>query len=359
MDRNLRVPLVTILIPCYNVERKVQRLFESILQQTYSNFELIVVNDGSTDNTESVIEEYEKLFKGRGCEFVYINQKNSGVAKACEVGLQYVRGEYLCWPDSDDFYRPCCVEMLLDFLQNNTSYNLVRCNADVFYEDNLHNSIGTLAGNGMRRFQEENLMRDYILENNVYFAPICYMMRFSAFKRINPQLFLCDSKAGQNYQMMLPLLYKGKCGYIDECLCCYMIYRNSHSHSSDYHLNYASRVRRVENKYECVRETLRHMHDTVGDLSEYETLAKQKLYAEKCLAAFDFGLKEDYCYFRPKVVCDYYINILRWPDKLRHIPLAFKIRYGIVRLKNIIKHQDKLFYYMQSAKTHLQKFKAS
>ncbi len=354
MDCNLSTPLVSILIPCYNVERKVQKLFDSILQQTYKNIELIVVNDGSTDNTESIIKEYEKIFLERGILYTYINQRNAGVAKACEAGLQYVRGDYLCWPDSDDFYRPRCVERLLNFLQNNISYDLVRCNADVFYEDNLNNSIGTLAGRDNNRFREENLMRDYILEDHVYFAPICYMMRFSAFKRANPLLSLCDSKAGQNYQMMLPLLYKGKCGYIDECLCCYMVYKNSHSHSYDFHLNYASRVKRIEYKYECVRETLRHMFITKDDLFEYETLATQKMLAEKCLAAFDFGLKKEYRALRSRVVYDYYNKKLSWPDKMHRIPFAFKIRYMTICMKNFIKHQDKLFFYMQSARTKLQ-----
>lgn len=353
MDCNIKKPLVSILIPCYNVEKKVYRLFDSILSQTYKHYELIVVNDGSLDNTEEVIFKYEKLYKKKGINFVYIKQENSGVARACEVGLKHVKGEYLCWPDSDDYYYPSCIYKMVSYLEQHSTCNLVRCDAEVYYENKMKTPIGTLSGHDVSRFREDNLMKDYILENKVWFAPICYMMRFHAFKKVNPNLYICNNRSGQNYQMMLPLLYKSSCGFIDECLCCYMVYKNSHSHKYDYNQSYEMRVKRIENKYECVYDTLKNMEMTSEDFSEYQSLAAQKLYAEKCLAAYDYGDKRKYFLFRKKINLDYYNNKLKLPDSIISIPIAFKLHFYMARLKQTIKNQDSLFYFIQLMKKHI------
>ncbi len=88
---------ISIIIPAYNVEGYVQRAIESALNQTIQDKEIIVVNDGSTDNTLHVLQKFSK-------DIIVIDKKNEGVSVARNVGLEKSQGEYICYLDADDFY---------------------------------------------------------------------------------------------------------------------------------------------------------------------------------------------------------------------------------------------------------------
>ena len=108
--------LISIVTPCYNGEKYVKRYFDSLLRQTYKNFEIIFINDGSKDKTEEIALAYKKIFEKQNIKFIYIFQDNAGQAAAVNNGLKYVNGDYLAWPDSDDFYEENALETLLEFL---------------------------------------------------------------------------------------------------------------------------------------------------------------------------------------------------------------------------------------------------
>jgi len=91
-------PLVSIVTPCYNCENHISRYLDSIIGQTYKNIELVLINDGSNDNTESIINSYTSKLKKRGIDLIYITQKNSGVSEALNTGLKHFSGDYR--PDS-------------------------------------------------------------------------------------------------------------------------------------------------------------------------------------------------------------------------------------------------------------------
>lgn len=90
---------VSIIVPIYNAEKYLSRCLDSLINQTYSNIEIICVNDGSTDDSLKIIEDYSKKFN----KIIIINQKNQGVSKARNVALQNVTGEYVMFIDSDDW----------------------------------------------------------------------------------------------------------------------------------------------------------------------------------------------------------------------------------------------------------------
>ena len=102
--------LVSIITPCYNVEKVVHRYLNSILSQTYKKIELILVNDGSTDKTEEILLSYKSIFESQGIIFKYIYQENKGLGGSINTGLKYFTGEYLCWPDPDDTLHPQSIE---------------------------------------------------------------------------------------------------------------------------------------------------------------------------------------------------------------------------------------------------------
>lgn len=100
--------LVSVIIPAYNVSDSIIRCLDSVYEQTYQNLEVIVVNDGSTDQTLSLVEEYGKTHEG----LVVIDQPNRGLSGARNSGLDVARGLFVFFLDSDDYLGPNEIEML-------------------------------------------------------------------------------------------------------------------------------------------------------------------------------------------------------------------------------------------------------
>lgn len=101
-------PKVSIIIPVYNVEKYIEQCLDSIINGTYKNIEIIVVNDGSSDNTEKIIKE-KYLTKIK-----YISKKNNGVAEARNVGIDNSTGDFLVFVDGDDWISSDCISNAVD-----------------------------------------------------------------------------------------------------------------------------------------------------------------------------------------------------------------------------------------------------
>lgn len=93
---------ISVIIPVYNTERYLPRCLDSVLSNTYDNLEVICINDGSTDNSINILDNY-KVSDER---VVVINQKNSGVSAARNAGINVATGEYIAFIDSDDWVHP-------------------------------------------------------------------------------------------------------------------------------------------------------------------------------------------------------------------------------------------------------------
>lgn len=104
------VPKVSIIVPVYNCENYISTCLESILNQTYSNNEIIIINDGSIDNSEQIIKKYIE----KDNRIIYLYQDNSGPSEARNKGIQTSTGEYLVFIDSDDTVHKKYIELLLN-----------------------------------------------------------------------------------------------------------------------------------------------------------------------------------------------------------------------------------------------------
>lgn len=125
--KNLRIPetdpLVSVIIPVYNRETTIARSINSVLNQTYTNLEVIVVDDGSTDNTLSVVNSIEDS------RIKIISQTNKGACVARNVGIDVSNGEYIAFQDSDDEWHEDKLEKQVDILKNKIEYDIAFCNA--------------------------------------------------------------------------------------------------------------------------------------------------------------------------------------------------------------------------------------
>jgi len=128
ITNNNSSPLVTIIIPVYNGSNFLAEAIDSALAQTYKNFEIIVVNDGSTDNgkTENVAMSY-------GSKIRYYYKTNGGVSSALNFGIKKAKGDWISWLSHDDVYLPNKLDDQLDFIRNNPQSTFVYsdyCNSD-------------------------------------------------------------------------------------------------------------------------------------------------------------------------------------------------------------------------------------
>jgi len=121
---DLDTPLVSIIIPVYNVENYLNRCIDSILSQTYSNLEILLVNDGSTDGSDKLCEQLAIQDK----RINVIHQLNSGSSIARNKGLEVARGEYICFVDSDDWIELNMIEIMLTSALK-TGLKLIECSS--------------------------------------------------------------------------------------------------------------------------------------------------------------------------------------------------------------------------------------
>lgn len=88
-------PLVSIMTPCYNGEKFVGRYLDSVLAQTYDNIEVVLIDDGSTDNTAPIVKSYIPKFESKGYKLIYVYQENSGAASAINKAMPLVTGDFI------------------------------------------------------------------------------------------------------------------------------------------------------------------------------------------------------------------------------------------------------------------------
>lgn len=107
--------LISVIVPVYNVEKYLRVCLESLLKQTYKDLEVIMINDGSTDTSGKICDEYAEKYEN----FMVIHKKNSGLGMARNTGLKHISGDYVTFLDSDDYLDQECIEILHKMLVKN------------------------------------------------------------------------------------------------------------------------------------------------------------------------------------------------------------------------------------------------
>lgn len=126
--------LISIIVPVYNCEKYLSKCIESILQQTYTDFELILINDGSQDLSLSICEKYQEVDN----RIIVLSHDNCGVAKTRQIGVEVSKGNYITFIDSDDYIEKDFLERLLSELCKANS-DIVCCN--VYYRGDISEDI--------------------------------------------------------------------------------------------------------------------------------------------------------------------------------------------------------------------------
>ncbi len=234
--------LVSVIIPSYNHENYVQECIQSIIEQTYKNIELIVIDDGSKDNTWQKIQEMKTICEERFARIHFETKENEGTCKTLNKLISLAKGEFIYLIASDDKAKPQAIEKEIQFLYNNTDYVLavgdnefINSSSQRIGWDKHHNSVelseaeyktfGEALQNEIKNidFNSPNfgLYEKFVTNNHV---PNGYLIRKSALDQIGnftPEAPLED------WWLHLQLSKIGKYKYIDEILFSYRWHDNN------------------------------------------------------------------------------------------------------------------------------------
>ncbi|MGI4022331.1 MAG: glycosyltransferase family 2 protein [Janthinobacterium lividum] len=176
----LNTPLVSVIIPCYNYGKFLSEALDSVLSQTYTNWECIVVNDGSTDNSEIIGKKYEN----NDSRFKYIYQKNAGHSSARNTALKVSKGKYIQFLDADDMLEREKLNLQVSLMEEKPEVDLVYSDILGFLDKDPERKLTPasfftqplLSGRG------ETIIANLISTN--FFLPGCVIMRRTVYERI-------------------------------------------------------------------------------------------------------------------------------------------------------------------------------
>jgi glycosyltransferase involved in cell wall biosynthesis len=220
--------LVSVMMPAYNAERFIRQAVESLLSQTYPEWELIVVNDGSTDRTAEIARAF-------GDPRIHVvNQANSGEAAARNTCLERMRGEYVAFLDADDLYLPRHLELAVGLLQVNLDFDAVY--SDGHYCDEAGTLLQPLSS---RRLEpaEGRIFEQVVRASSMLGPPVCVVLRRNLLLQRG---FRFDSglRIGPDWDLFVRYAEVGKFKYIDQKTCLYRLHETNITTS----LGYAKRA---------------------------------------------------------------------------------------------------------------------
>lgn len=274
-----RLPQVSVIIPVYNQEKYIKECVDSVINQSYSNIEIIVVDDGSTDKTPDILRTY-------GDKIKYIRQENQGPSSAVNKGIRSANGSLICWLGSDDLYMPNKIERQVEFLQNDQSISVVY--SDYITIDSYGNEINKvhISHPSQEKFTRMLLIRNFINGSTV-------MMRRECLDNVG--FYDENLGADPDGDMWFRLLKNGyKFGHIPEPLVKYRWHQNNVSHNVGLMRNCKDKVRLKVIQQFSVQELFGDVIANKGSLSNaYEEIAWH-LFRDFNLKSAEAALKISY-----------------------------------------------------------------
>lgn len=225
MNNDAQRPLVSIVTGCYNGAAFLEQYFESVSRQTWRPLEAVIVDDGSTDGSSELLDQFAERYAEPGLTFRVIHQENNGVGHAVNTAYQHATGKYLLCFDIDDYCLPRCIEAQASFLESNPDYSCVRINGYRVAEDDMDNESVKFTDGEVSEFDGDTFME--LVFGNTYNWPGSYCVRMSELDRIYPERVFTHFRHGQNMHLLMPVCYKAKTGFIDECLMKYIKHPSS------------------------------------------------------------------------------------------------------------------------------------
>lgn len=216
---------VSIIIPMYQTEKYIKTCLISILRQTYKNFELIIINDGSTDNSETIARD---ILEKSSVKWKIIRQENQGQAVARNKGIQAASGKFIIFIDSDDTVDDTFIEQLY-FTARNTEVDFAFCNYTFVKRPNLERKCLVKA----KLLYRDEMIRDFLYQKKQLIITGVILKKDYIIQ--NQLYFNSESRFSEDLIYLWKLIYSSKkCAWIDQQLYYYFVHPNSIMTSSKY-----------------------------------------------------------------------------------------------------------------------------
>lgn len=274
-------PTVSIIVPAYNVAPYLGETLDSVLAQTRADYEVVLVNDGSTDKTAQIVEQYRERFAGK---LVYVWQENRGLAAARNTAIRTARGKYVALLDSDDVWLPGYLACMLGLLEADETLDLAFPNAIFWgspqfdgrdfqsvFPPNPPITLEKLLGRESSVFGLATIRRELVLEVGGYDEAL---------------------RASEDFDLWLRLLQRGcKFGYAAEPLVKYRFRADSLSNTGIPH--YQNRMKVCEKMLRATGMTPAQRAIAEREFNESQATLNWHLYREK-LQAQDYASASEY-----------------------------------------------------------------
>ncbi len=225
MNTSLQTKTVSVIIPTCNYARYLSEALDGVLNQTYKDFEIIVVDDGSVDHTREVVEKYQKEFPGL---IRYFHQENQGSSTARNTGIKNSHGKYIAFLDADDVWLPTKLKIQITEFENDPQVDLLFTNAF------LVNSNGSDSKKKYVRkyefsFKPDEMFEQLLLRN---FVPLSSVI---VKRYIIDKIGMFDTAQiySEDFEWLLRVTRDHRADFINECLVKYRVHPQNKSHRAD------------------------------------------------------------------------------------------------------------------------------
>ena len=303
----------SIIIPVYNVEKYLTKCLDSVINQTYKKFEIILINDGSTDGSSLICKKYVQ----NDVRIKYLEQKNSGLSVARNNGVLHAKGDYLLFLDSDDYLEPNLLEVLNKELDK--KYDLIRFQVQYDKDGVKYQTKGTnntvVFNNGIDAFNE-------IVNYEIVEAACCYLYNKNFF--IKNKFKFKKNTVHEDFGLIPLVIIKSqyvKC--IDYVGYNYVMRDNSIMNNN----SYDAVLKKTNDLLIHFKNLLSESSDVVGDLSVFKSFI-----ANSVLLKVTTLKKNDYKVY------------LKYLKKMNVFSMLLDDTFSRKMKKNIIKISPKLYY---------------
>ncbi len=226
-----RFPFVSVIMPVFNGEKYLNEAIESILNQTYTNFEFIIINDGSTDTSEEIILSY------KDSRIVYIkNPENYKLIQTLNIGFSLAKGRYIARMDADDISHPDRLQKQVQFLELNKDYGLIGSGVNLFHGANKSQLL----------YHTDHASLKFALAFYCPFIHPSVMIRSSVLHNIDC-VFDANYVHAEDYELWTRLAFKTKMANLPEYLLDYRLHASQIS--SQYNLHQIDLAISIRKKY--------------------------------------------------------------------------------------------------------------
>ena len=152
-------PIVSIIVPIYNMEKYLDNCLKSIVNQSYKNIQVILINDGSKDKSEQIAKKYQE----NDSRIILINKENSGVSSSRNMGIDLANGKYIIFVDADDYIEPKMIEIMVNEI-NKSNVGLIQCFFKKVKDDNI--KLGDVNKYDKIEYTKQEAIRSIIYRKN-------------------------------------------------------------------------------------------------------------------------------------------------------------------------------------------------